>query len=202
MPTSQRSRLPTIVATVPKRTFGTARRRPFAYFLTVLAKQLVGSDQGIVILGELLANRVLNRAIRYGIVGLLLGKTHSAQHSQPVRIECHQRIGAGKQEYLLCTRISDAGKLLQCFLRLGQRLLENGSQIAAELLIGNSGNGEKFLRTQIGEYSGFGDRRERAALGSENLLGTSSNVSLEAGERLGTALVVRQVCDIFPDDKL
>ena len=43
--------LPTVVAAIAEGTLGAARLRPLAQFLTVVAEQLVCSDQRIVVLG-------------------------------------------------------------------------------------------------------------------------------------------------------
>ena len=114
-------------------------------------------DQRIVVSGELPMYRILSQAVCRWVILLLLGEAHSTQYSQPIRIERHHRIGTSKQEYLLRARIADARKSLQSFLRLGQRLLENRTQVAVELLKRNFGNREKLFRTHVGEYASFTD---------------------------------------------
>jgi hypothetical protein len=66
-------------------------------------------------------------------------------------------------------------KSLQSFLRLGQWLLENRTQVAVELLKRNFGNRKKLFRTYVGEYPSFADSSQSGVLGSENLFGTRSN---------------------------
>jgi hypothetical protein len=105
-----------------------------------------------------------------------------------------------KQDYLFRARIADAGKSLQSFLRLGQWLLENRTQVAVELFIRDFRNGEKFFRAYVREYASLADSCQSGVLSSKNLFGVCSNGSLQAGECFGTTLVIRQICDLLPDD--
>jgi hypothetical protein len=125
--------------------------------LTVLPEQLMCPDQRIVVTGELPMYRIQNQTVCRWVILLLLGEAHPTQHSQAIRIERHHRIGTSKQEYLLRARIADARKSLQSFLRLGQWLLENRTQVAVELLKRNLGNRKKLFRAHVREYASFAD---------------------------------------------
>jgi hypothetical protein len=106
------SNSPIVVAAIPDRGFAATWLGPLAQLLTVLPEHLMCPDQRIAVSGELSMYRILSRAVCRGIILLLLGKSHSAQDAQAIRVERHQRIGASKQEYLFRARISDAGKSL------------------------------------------------------------------------------------------
>jgi hypothetical protein len=157
-------------------------------------------DQRIVVSGKLPMYRIQHQTVCHCVILLLFGEAYSTQHSQSIRIERHHGVRASEQKYLFRPRIADAWKSLQGFLRLRQRLLENRTQVAVELLIGNLGNGEKFFRTHVGEYASFANSCQRGMLSGKNLFGAYPDGSFENGERFKTALVTRQIRDVLPDD--
>ena len=73
-------------------------------------------------------------------------------------------------------------------------------QVAAELLIRDLGNGEKFFRAGVREYASLADCRQSGVLNSKNLFGAGSDGSFENGKCFSTTLVTRQIRDVLPND--
>jgi hypothetical protein len=106
---------------------------------------------------------------------LLFSEAHSTQHSQAIRVECHYRIGTGKEENLFRTGIPDAWESLQSFFCFREWLLESRPQIAVELFIGDFRDGEKFFCAYVREYPGLADSGQTGVLSGKNLFRACSN---------------------------
>ncbi len=114
-------------------------------------------NQRVAISGQLLLYRTLNQTVCCRIAFLLFCEAHSTQHSQAIRVERHHRVRAGEQEYFFRAGIADAGKPLQGFFRLRERLLESRPQVAVEFFIRDFRNGDEFFRAYVREYASLAE---------------------------------------------
>src|SRR5262249_60266247 len=89
-------------------------------FLSMKRKEQMGFDQPWVVFFDPFAASPLPKPVGRGVAFLLLSEPQAQQDTQPIRLQGKYGVGAGEEENLLGSRLSDPRKLHEGFFRLGE----------------------------------------------------------------------------------
>jgi hypothetical protein len=156
----------------------------------VAAKEQVGLDQPGAVFVESFSGSLLNEAVGRGVTFLLFPKPQAQQDTQPVRFQSQHGIGPAEEKNLLCTRLTNPWKLLECFFGLEQRQLENRSQIAFKLFQGDFRTLAKLFGKLFRHNSMPGHFEERLVGSRKNVRRLGADPFLESLERLLSSVIV------------
>jgi hypothetical protein len=169
----------------------------------VLAQQQVGTRKRRRAAGDLAAHGFLKGAVHGAVVFLGPRVADALEHARAVPFERQAGAQSTKHQNLFSARLADVGKLVQRAFGLGIGLLEDGVEVAVELLEGDAGDLAPAEHAGLGAHAAHGGEREENLLRSlPDGLGGEADLAAQAFEDRGAAFIGQQVAGVLPEHQL
>src|SRR5579871_2802100 len=151
---------------------------------------------------QLSVQRLLYRSVLSAVVLLSPPVTYAEQHTAGVPIEGQAGSNAAEEQNLFGSRIADVGKLFERLFGLGVRFLQDAIQVALELRESDAGNLTPAENAGLGAHSAHRRQREQNLfVGFPDGFRGEADLSSEAFEDRGAALVGQEIAGILPEDE-
>jgi len=159
-------------------------------------------DEAVDISTQLHRGDLPGRRVRLGIaqVGGTEAKPH--QDAQRIGVRREKTVASSQQEDLLSGRLTNSRKAAERTLGLGYREFKDRAEISLEFVYSNLCCPAELLCGVLWQDTEPSDISKLLRRRPDDVLGSSPNGLPELAHSLGAALVVREVCDVLPENEL